>query len=105
MLHILLVGIVSWVIFMFKGFHEVSEGYVGLYKRFGVLQKKLAEPGYHFSIPFVEEFIEIKVTIQTDEVKNIPCGTSNGTLVYFDKIEVVNKLRKDMAYRTVLNYT
>lgn len=105
MLKIIVALIACWVYFMKEGFHEVSEGYVGLYKRFGVLQKKLAEPGYHFSIPLVEEFIEIKVSIQTDVVKNVPCGTSNGTLVYFDKIEVVNKLKKDMAYRTVLNYT
>lgn len=36
----------------------------------------------------------MKVSIQTDSVTNVPCGTSNGTLVYFDRIEVVNKLRK-----------
>jgi hypothetical protein len=52
-----------------------------------------------------EEFIEMKVSIQTDVVINIPCGTSNGTLVYFDKVEVVNKLKKEYVYDTVLNYT
>lgn len=83
---VILVLIVGYVFLMISGFHEVSEGYVGIYKRFGVLQKKLSEPGYHFRIPFVEEFIEIKVSIQTDTVNNVPCGTSNGTLVYFDKI-------------------
>lgn len=57
-----------------------------MYKRFGVLQKKYKDPGYHFRIPYVDEFLEVKVTLQTDEVKDIPCGTSNGTLVYFDKI-------------------
>ena len=71
----------------------------------GVLQKGLTEPGFHFRIPFMENYIEMKVTIQTDVVKNIPCGTSNGTLVYFDKVEVVNKLRKEYVYETVLNYT
>lgn len=52
-----------------------------------------------------EQFIEMKISIQTDVVISIPCGTSNGTLVYFDKIEVVNKLRKEYVYETVLNYT
>ena len=33
-----------------------------------------------------------KTTLQTDEVKNIPCGTSGGVVIYFDKIEVVNLL-------------
>jgi hypothetical protein len=43
--------------------------------------------------------------VQTDLVKNIPCGTSGGTLVYFDRIEVVNKLRRNMVYETIKNYT
>jgi len=30
--------------------------------------------------------------MQTDEVLNIPCGTSGGVVIYFDKIEVVNIL-------------
>jgi len=50
---IILTGLIAYIIFMIIGFHEVSEGYVGIYKKFGVLQKKLAEPGFHFSIPFV----------------------------------------------------
>jgi len=33
------------------------------------------------------------------------CGTSGGVLIYFDKIEVVNRLKKDMAWATIKNYT
>ena len=47
----------------------------------------------------------MKISIQTDTVNNVQCGTSNGTLVYFDKIEVVNKLKKESVYQTVFNYT
>ena len=47
----------------------------------------------------------MSVLIETDVVTNIPCGTSNGTMVYFNKVEVVNKLRKEFVYDTVLNYT
>jgi len=54
---LIVTGLMAYVILMAMGFHQVAEGYVGIYKKFGVLQKKLAEPGYHFSIPFVEEFI------------------------------------------------
>jgi hypothetical protein len=43
--------------------------------------------------------------IQTDIVQKVPCGTSNGLLVIFDKIEVVNRLEKKHVYKTVLNYT
>ncbi len=31
-------------------------------------------------------------TLQTDEVKNVPCGTSGGVMIYFDRVEVVNIL-------------
>lgn len=47
----------------------------------------------------------MSISIQTDVVTNIPCGTSNGTMVYFNKVEVVNKLKKEYVYETVLNYT
>ena len=97
--------VVMYVLAMLSGFHEVKEGYVGIYKKLGVLQQPLSGPGFHFRIPFYEEFIEMKVSIQTDVVTSIPCGTSNGTLVQFDKVEVVNKLRKETVYQTVLNYT
>ncbi len=63
---VVLACITAYTTFMIFGFHQVSEGYVGIYKRFGVLQKKLTEPGYHFRTPLIEEFIEIKVSIQTD---------------------------------------
>ena len=36
-----------------------------------------------------------QVTLQTDEVKNVPCGTSGGVMIYFDRIEVVNILNAD----------
>ena len=71
---------------MLSGFHQVREGYVGLYKYFGVLQPSTSNPGIHFRIPFYQEYIEMKVSIQTDVVTNIPCGTSNGTMITFNKI-------------------
>lgn len=34
----------------------------------------------------------LQVTLQSDEVKNVPCGTSGGVMIYFDRVEVVNIL-------------
>ena len=47
----------------------------------------------------------MQVTVQTDKVTDIPCGTSGGVMIYFAKIEVINWLRRDMVYETVKNYT
>jgi regulator of protease activity HflC (stomatin/prohibitin superfamily) len=46
--------LVAYFAAMLFGFHEVKEGYVGIYKRLGVLQPQLTEPGFHFRIPFYE---------------------------------------------------
>ncbi|KGL84478.1 Erlin-2, partial [Tinamus guttatus] len=46
-----------------------------------------------------------QTTLQTDEVKNVPCGTSGGVMIYFDRIEVVNFLIQGAVYDIVKNYT
>eukprot|EP00825_Cyclidium_porcatum_P038394 TRINITY_DN4446_c0_g1_i1.p1 TRINITY_DN4446_c0_g1~~TRINITY_DN4446_c0_g1_i1.p1 ORF type:complete len:267 (+),score=45.52 TRINITY_DN4446_c0_g1_i1:391-1191(+) len=56
-------------------------------------------------IPFITQVESIQVTVQTDLVENIPCGTSGGVMVYFDKIEVVNKLQRSYVYDAIKNYT
>ncbi|KAJ0973979.1 hypothetical protein J5N97_015944 [Dioscorea zingiberensis] len=72
----------------FSILHQVPEGHVG----------------FHLKLPLITHFEPIQVTLQTDEVKDIPCGTKGGVMISFDKIEVVNRLRKDHVYDTLLNY-
>lgn len=43
--------------------------------------------------------------MQTDAVSNVPCGTQGGVVIHFEKIEVVNRLKPDLAWDTVKNYT
>nr|CAD1822624.1 unnamed protein product [Ananas comosus var. bracteatus] len=89
----------SWYIL-----HQVPEGHVGVYWRGGALLKTITNPGFHLKLPLVTKFEPIQVTLQTDQVKNIPCGTKGGVMISFDKIEVVNRLRKEYVYETLLNY-
>merc|ERR1719334_1057767 len=56
-------------------------------------------------IPFLTSVRNVQTTLQTDEVKNIPCGTSGGVMIYFARIEVVNILAKEAVYDIVKNYT
>lgn len=85
--------------------HKVDEGHVGVYWRGGALLSSTSQPGYHVKIPFVTAFDQVQVSVQTDSVPNIPCGTSGGTVIHFDKVEVVNRLKKDLVHDTVKNYT
>lgn len=98
----ILVGLV--VLFNFS-VHKIEEGHVGVYFRGGALLYQTSHPGFHMMVPFLTTFKSIQVTLQTDEVKNVPCGTSGGVMIYFDRIEVVNILNPSSVYDIVKNYT
>mmetsp|Transcript_30293 Transcript_30293/g.34533 ORF Transcript_30293/g.34533 Transcript_30293/m.34533 type:complete len:330 (-) Transcript_30293:157-1146(-) len=87
------------------GLHKIPEGHIGIYYRGGALLDGVTGPGYHFKMPFVTQHHAVQVTIQTDKVTNIPCGTSGGTIIRFDNVEVVNQLSADAAHAIVKNYT
>ncbi|XP_046405530.1 erlin-1-like [Ischnura elegans] len=96
----LLVGV-----FVNLALHKIEEGHVGVYYRGGALLPHTSQPGYHMMIPLITTFRSVQVTLQTDEVKNVPCGTSGGVMIYFDRIEVVNVLSAAAVFDIVKNYT
>jgi erlin len=87
------------------GIHRIDEGHVGVYYRGGKLLDWVTGPGFNVRNPYMTSYEQVQITIQTDEVKNIPCGTSGGVMIMFDKIEVVNQLNKNAVLETVKNYT
>ncbi|KAK4764794.1 hypothetical protein SAY86_025884 [Trapa natans] len=84
--------------------HQVPEGHVGVYFKGGALLKTITDPGFHLKLPLITQYEPVQVTLQTDLVRDIPCGTKGGVMITFEKIEVVNRLRKDYVYDTLLNY-
>ncbi|CAI5446966.1 unnamed protein product [Caenorhabditis angaria] len=106
MLWELLIGIVVlWISILSCALHKIEEGHVGVYYRGGALLKTVSQPGYHLLIPMLTQVKSVQVTLQTDEATNVPCGTSGGVLIYFDRIEVVNILSQESVYAIVKNYT
>uniref|UniRef100_A0A9J2PQP8 Band 7 domain-containing protein n=1 Tax=Ascaris lumbricoides TaxID=6252 RepID=A0A9J2PQP8_ASCLU len=114
--------------------HHIEEGHVGVYYRAGFLHplscssflhlcsdglqllfgyllqggallSRVSQPGYHLMFPLFTTYKSVQVTLQTDEAKNVPCGTSGGVMIYFDRIEVVNILSSSSVYDIVKNYT
>lgn len=94
-----------WQLFANFSIHKIEEGHVGVYYRGGALLSSVSSPGYHFMVPFITSFQSVQTTLQTDEVKNVPCGTSGGVIIYFDRVEVVNKLAESSVHDIVKNYT
>merc|ERR1719419_622367 len=85
--------------------HRIDEGYVGVYYRGGALLPDISNAGYQSMVPMITTMHQVQTTIQTDEIRDIPCGTSGGVMIYFDRIEVVNQLSRDAVHGVVKNYT
>ncbi|GFO38925.1 erlin-1 [Plakobranchus ocellatus] len=102
---VMLIGVAALGVFINFSIHKIEEGHVGVYYRGGALLSKTSEPGYHFMLPLLTTFRSVQTTLQTDEVKNVPCGTSGGVIIYFERIEVVNKLDSSAVFDIVKNYT
>ena len=99
------VAVAAAALVCWAGLHQIDEGHVGVYYLGGALLPGVYGPGYHVIIPWLTRMEQVQVTVQTDLVRDIPCGTSGGVLIYFDKIEVVNRLRRELAWETIKNYT
>jgi len=87
------------------GLHRVPEGHVAVYYRGGALLDRMESPGFHVKLPGITQVSYVQTTVQTDNVRNIPCGTAGGTVIAFERIEVVNQLQADAVHSIVKNYT
>lgn len=101
----ILAGLAIFAMLISLSIHKIEEGHVGVYYRGGALLYGTSGPGFHLMFPFLTSVKSVQTTMQTDEVKNIPCGTSGGVVIYFDKIEVVNILQADKVHSIVKNFT
>eukprot|EP00455_Lapot_gusevi_P013290 TRINITY_DN16445_c0_g2_i1.p2 TRINITY_DN16445_c0_g2~~TRINITY_DN16445_c0_g2_i1.p2 ORF type:complete len:340 (-),score=91.14 TRINITY_DN16445_c0_g2_i1:1102-2121(-) len=84
--------------------HKIREGHVGVYWRGGALLNEITDPGFHLKLPWLTSVSQIQITLQTDRVTDIPCGTSNGVTIIFDRIEVVNRLSRDHVIDVIRQY-
>jgi len=99
------VVVASVAIILNLSIHKIEEGHVGVYYRGGALLSTITHPGYHLLIPFLTTYRSMQTTLQTDEVKNVPCGTSGGVMIFFDRVEVVNILKVDVVHDIVKSYS
>ena len=102
MIRIICIGVIS-IILLGASFYTIDNGHVGIIFRGGALLDDLHSPGFIFHNP-IDYVYQIQTTMQTDKVTNVPCGTKGGVVLYFDSIEVVNKLDKSAVYFTVKEY-
>lgn len=100
---VIAIGIVI-VILVLDGFISIPEGHVGVHYRFGRLMNTTSSSGLNIKLPFITSTYVVQITMQTDNVKDIPCGTSSGVMLYFKDIEVVNQLNETHLLDTIAKY-
>ena len=106
MLPFLVAGIAAGFIgFLGSSVHFVTEGNDAICYRNGALLNETYSPGPHLKNPFFDKCEQVRHTVQTDSVDDVPCGTASGVLINFKKIEVVNRLDRNWLLPTVRNYT
>lgn len=88
-----------------KGLYRVEDGHVGVCYFGGRLQNTLQAPGYSMHLPLLTSCLSVPVQMQTRRVTHIACGTSGGTVVEFESIEVVYRLRRAAVVDTIRNYS
>uniref|UniRef100_A0A8C5HK79 Cholesterol 25-hydroxylase-like protein n=1 Tax=Gouania willdenowi TaxID=441366 RepID=A0A8C5HK79_GOUWI len=89
--------------------HKIDEGHTGVYYRGGALLTSTSGPGFHLMLPFITTYKSVQTTLQTDEVKNVPCGTRwvccDLVIVYdivrnftadYDKALIFNKVHHEL---------
>ena len=78
----------------------VEEGHVGVVYRFKKLSLRILESGLNIVTPL--DFVEhVQITQQTDFVEKVPCGTKDGTMLVFPRIEVVNQLNVTTVLKVI----
>ena len=63
---------ITFALWFLGAFHVIDSGHIGIYKRGGALLNTWAEPGLHFMVPILTQYNQVQVTLQTDQVKDIP---------------------------------
>lgn len=84
----------------------VPPGHVGIYYRWGsTLMANTTQPGLYPKMPWpYTSASEIEVRPQTDRLKNVRCGTKDGTLLYFPEVQVGNQLDENFVISTVKRF-
>nr|ABQ13012.1 SPFH domain family, member 1 [Bos taurus] len=94
---VLVAGVVGLVVvLLYASIHKIEEGHLAVYYRGGALLTSPSGPGYHIMLPFITTFRSVQTTLQTDEVKNVPCGTRDDSKLAADEM---------LVFDIVKNYT
>jgi len=91
---IFIVGIIILAAII-HGYHEIEEGHVGVYYKFGALQDKVTDPGVHIMQPFVSTYKSILIRPEETIMGDVHAVTKDGIQIEFDGISVLSRTKKE----------
>jgi hypothetical protein len=75
--------------------HNIQEGSVGIYFKFGALGESISYPGVHWQAPFISHVEEVRIRPQTDSLKAMEAITKDGITNTFNDVQVISRIRVD----------
>jgi len=101
---VVLIGIVISIAAIIDGYHEIKEGYVGIYYKFGALQQGVTDPGVHFMQAFVSTYKTVLIRPEEHTLRPVEAITKDGIEISFDGISVLSKTRKGKVVELIRKF-
>lgn len=86
------------------GYHEIEEGYVGVYYKFGALQNWVTEPGVHMMQPFVSTYRSILIRPEETTMRDVEAITKDGIEITFQGISVLSRTSKNEVVNMIREF-
>jgi len=96
----IIVGIAAIV----DGYHEIEEGYVGVYYKFGALQEGITGPGVHMKQAFVTTYQSVLIRPEETKMTTVETITRDGISIMFQGISVLSRTTKSKVISLIKKY-
>jgi len=89
-----LAAVILTIAAIIDGYHEIEEGHVGVYFKFGALQDGISEPGVHFYAAFVSTTKSVLIRPEEEKVRLMEAVTKDGIEITFQGVSVLSRTIK-----------
>jgi len=86
------------------GYHEIPEGHVGVYYKFGALKDDVTDPGIHYMQPFVTTFKTILIRPEELSLERVEAITKDGIAIDFNGINVLSRTSRSKVVYLIKEY-
>jgi regulator of protease activity HflC (stomatin/prohibitin superfamily) len=104
LLVVTLVSVVVGIAAIVDGYHEIEEGYVGVYYKFGALQEGITGPGVHLKQAFVTTVKKVLIRPEETRMSSVETITRDGISIMFQGISVLSRTTQSKVISLIKKY-